>query len=415
MEKSQSANFKIIIFICLGVIALYLFVSATSQDQNIRTKASDCFHADELDCKNESGCEWVNKVDGSCSVNTSKNILKTLGYDEKKYKIDIPIPQGSFKWTGHLSPPNCKVYNGNLTACIEHRGACNYDFGSRLCSAKSLTCGDLGQSQSSSSAPACTTPYFIANITVKKSTGEIVSGPTEKKISRCQFTGGTPGKCRIKPSECGNGIKEGAEECDDHNLTNGDGCSRACKIESPIEVPYDSSCYNITDVASCLNHNGGSGCGWCSGSPVARPGDVDSCHPYSRCLLRCLSSKTSILTPSGDKVVTSIKTGDLVYSVNKAGDRVLAKVLRTQKVSVSNHFMTHLEFADGKVVDISPTHPMANGKLAGDLKVGEAYEGVEIVKTETVSYKDSATYDLLVDSETGFYYAGGILMDSTMR
>ena len=81
MEKPQSANFKKIIFICLGLIALYLFVSATSQDQNIRTKASDCAHVDELDCKNESGCEWVNKVDGSCSANTSKNILKTLGYE----------------------------------------------------------------------------------------------------------------------------------------------------------------------------------------------------------------------------------------------------------------------------------------------------------------------------------------------
>ncbi len=39
------------------------------------------------------------------------------------------------------------------------------------------------------------------------------------------------GLCVIIPI-CGNGIKESAEECDDGNLINGDGCSSTCKIES---------------------------------------------------------------------------------------------------------------------------------------------------------------------------------------
>ncbi|MCX6750789.1 MAG: DUF4215 domain-containing protein [Candidatus Pacearchaeota archaeon] len=37
--------------------------------------------------------------------------------------------------------------------------------------------------------------------------------------------------CGICPPSCGNGIKEGLEQCDDHNLLNNDGCSSTCKIE----------------------------------------------------------------------------------------------------------------------------------------------------------------------------------------
>jgi cysteine-rich repeat protein len=37
--------------------------------------------------------------------------------------------------------------------------------------------------------------------------------------------------CVAKPS-CGNGIKEGSEQCDDGNKTDGDGCSAQCTIES---------------------------------------------------------------------------------------------------------------------------------------------------------------------------------------
>ncbi|MEK6819549.1 MAG: DUF4215 domain-containing protein, partial [Nanoarchaeota archaeon] len=35
---------------------------------------------------------------------------------------------------------------------------------------------------------------------------------------------------------CGNGAKEGVEECDDGNINNGDGCNSICKIEIPACV-----------------------------------------------------------------------------------------------------------------------------------------------------------------------------------
>lgn len=40
----------------------------------------------------------------------------------------------------------------------------------------------------------------------------------------------------VRPARCGNGVIEGTEECDDDNLTDGDGCSSICKIEEETET-----------------------------------------------------------------------------------------------------------------------------------------------------------------------------------
>ena len=37
---------------------------------------------------------------------------------------------------------------------------------------------------------------------------------------------------------CGDGIVEGAETCDDHNMIGGDGCSEHCQIEAPQPSLY---------------------------------------------------------------------------------------------------------------------------------------------------------------------------------
>lgn len=47
---------------------------------------------------------------------------------------------------------------------------------------------------------------------------------------RCE---GQPSKCEMIPVVtimCGDGKKEGSEECDDGNTVNGDGCSSTCKV-----------------------------------------------------------------------------------------------------------------------------------------------------------------------------------------
>jgi cysteine-rich repeat protein len=37
-----------------------------------------------------------------------------------------------------------------------------------------------------------------------------------------------------QPPVCGNGVREGKEECDDHNTVSGDGCSSTCRKENPV-------------------------------------------------------------------------------------------------------------------------------------------------------------------------------------
>ena len=44
--------------------------------------------------------------------------------------------------------------------------------------------------------------------------------------------------CQIEPPVCGDGVREGSEQCDDGNNLNGDGCSLACLIET-ISIPAE--------------------------------------------------------------------------------------------------------------------------------------------------------------------------------
>ncbi len=47
-------------------------------------------------------------------------------------------------------------------------------------------------------------------------------------------------KTETVPDCCGNGIKEGAEQCDDGNQVSDDGCSATCEYETSILVPGDT-------------------------------------------------------------------------------------------------------------------------------------------------------------------------------
>lgn len=148
---------------------------------------------------------------------------------------------------------------------------------------------------------------------------------------------------------------------------------------------------------------------YCSplGPSVNDKGQVNVCQ--------CLAYKTLIDTPSGSVQVKNIQVGTPIWTTDKTGNRVSGTVTKTSRVSVpSTHQMVHLILNDGRNLYVSPRHPTTDGRTVGDLTQGDRYDGATITSTQRVAYDEGATYDVLPSGDTGFYWANGILMSSTL-
>lgn len=129
----------------------------------------------------------------------------------------------------------------------------------------------------------------------------------------------------------------------------------------------------------------------------------------------CLAGSTLIDTPSGLVLVKNLQVGMPIWTVDKAGHRVSGTVAKTSKVSVPpTHQMVHLVLDDGRELFVSPGHPTIDGRNVGDLVQGDLYDGASVASVKRVSYGERATYDVLPSGETGFYWANGILLGSTL-
>jgi len=129
----------------------------------------------------------------------------------------------------------------------------------------------------------------------------------------------------------------------------------------------------------------------------------------------CLSAATHIATPAGDVVVTAIHVGTLVWTQGADGSRVAAPVIAVGSTPVpAGHLMVHVMLADGRQLWASPGHRTADGRPLGSLAVGDVVDGSRVGGWEVVAYSGDRTYDLLPAGPTGFYWAGGILLSSTL-
>ncbi len=129
----------------------------------------------------------------------------------------------------------------------------------------------------------------------------------------------------------------------------------------------------------------------------------------------CLAADTRIDTPTGPILVQSLRVGMPVWTVDQAGARVAQPVIRIRKTIVpASHQVVHLILDDYRELWVSPGHPTADGRNVGQLKAGDYLAGAMILSAERVPYTGSATYDLLPSGETGFYWANGILIGSTL-
>jgi hypothetical protein len=129
----------------------------------------------------------------------------------------------------------------------------------------------------------------------------------------------------------------------------------------------------------------------------------------------CLAASTVIATPSGSLRVTEISAGTIVWTQTADGARIAVPVVEVGSMEAPpEHRMVRLVLADGRDLLVSPGHRTADGRAAGDLRAGDQLDGSSVIDVELVPYAGGRTYDLLPAGVTGFYWANGILMSSTL-
>jgi len=127
----------------------------------------------------------------------------------------------------------------------------------------------------------------------------------------------------------------------------------------------------------------------------------------------CNSPDTPIATPGGNRPIASLVPGDLVYSIDHGQVRIVP-IAEVGRQAQHNHHVMRLVLATGTILEISPRHPTADGRTMGVLTANDLLDRVRIVSAELVPYHHSHTYDILPASDTGTYYAGGVLIGSTL-
>ena len=127
----------------------------------------------------------------------------------------------------------------------------------------------------------------------------------------------------------------------------------------------------------------------------------------------CNSPDTPIATPSGERRIADLRVGDLVYSVERDGV-VAVPVLRATRTAVWNHHVVRIQLATGRVLEISPNHPTADGRTLGQLHAGDTLDGQVVASVERIAYESPFTYDILPASSSHAYYAGGALIGTTL-
>jgi hypothetical protein len=129
----------------------------------------------------------------------------------------------------------------------------------------------------------------------------------------------------------------------------------------------------------------------------------------------CLSGDTLIDTPNGQVNVKKLVLGMVVWTVDKSGKRVQGVIqeLRRSAVPLTDEIV-HIVLADGRQLYASANHPTTDKRTMGELRPGVALDGSIVTVTEFVPYGQGYTYDLLPAGGTGYYWANGILIGSTL-
>jgi hypothetical protein len=177
--------------------------------------------------------------------------------------------------------------------------------------------------------------------------------------------------------------------CDMGELCCGSTCCKAgqlcCDVPGPIEM--GPSCMTPSPEGTCAK-----GCLTCV----------------------CASPDTPIATPAGERMIADLAPGDLVYTV-RGQAVVAAPILRVNRIAAHDHHVVRVTLDSGRVLEISPRHPTAEGRIFADLRPGDRLDGARVVEATLIPYTHPFTHDILPDSDTGTYFAGGVLIGSTLH
>lgn len=143
---------------------------------------------------------------------------------------------------------------------------------------------------------------------------------------------------------------------------------------------------------------------------------VASRTPSSDMCPICLAESARIGSPDGPIPIRDLRPGDVVWTLTRDGHRVARPVLFVAaNPAPRGHTMLRLTLSDGRVVLASAGHPSPSRRPLADLRVGDVFDGSAVLSLETIAYPAPFTYDLLPAGDTGFYWADGVLMASTLQ
>ncbi|HVY54903.1 MAG TPA: Hint domain-containing protein [Thermodesulfobacteriota bacterium] len=143
--------------------------------------------------------------------------------------------------------------------------------------------------------------------------------------------------------------------------------------------------------------------------------NLTTANAQSNLAPNCLSCDALISTPEGNVPVSYLRTGMVVFTLDKAGNKVIEPVELLMKLSGAEGYeMRLLVLSDGRELIVSGTHPTAEYGRISDLCIGDTLDGAKILSIEKVSHSGSYIYDLLPAGDTGFYWANGVLLGSTL-
>jgi hypothetical protein len=129
----------------------------------------------------------------------------------------------------------------------------------------------------------------------------------------------------------------------------------------------------------------------------------------------CLAEGTLIATPDGPVPVELLRPGMKVWTIDASGNRVAAALVKISSTPVPAGFrLVRIVLDDGRSVSASPGHPAPGDRPLADFRLGDWLDGAIVVSAEQVDYAGRATYDILPEGGTGLYWAGGILLRSTL-